>query len=86
MCCLTIWDGFLFKYALFAQKYGKSAALLCLLRIWDLGFVQLLILSSRIRKILESSGSGHPCVAPLCSVKLCVVLVCILCTLLINNG
>ena len=53
---------------------------------WDLGVVQLLILSSRIRKILESSGSGHACVVLLCSVKLCVILVCILCTLLINNG
>lgn len=27
---------FLFKYTLFAQKYGKSAALLYLLGIWDL--------------------------------------------------
>lgn len=84
MCWLMILDRFLFKICTVCTKIWEKCR--TCMPPWDLGVVQLLILSSRIRKILESSGSGHACVVLLCSVKLCVILVCILCTLLINNG
>lgn len=76
MCCLTIWDGSFLNIHCLPKNMGKVQHFYT-----SLGFgICTATLSSRIRKILETSGSGHPCVVPLCSVKLCVVLVCILCT------